>query len=454
MPRNRILVIDDEPAVRFGMRDFLEQNGFHVEEAADCRGARAALRDAAPDVAILDFALPDGNALELLTEFRESEPSLPVVILTGHGTIDLAVRAIKQGADHFLTKPVELPTLLVILQRLLEGKRNRRQRLANQSRQAREVFEPFVGTSAAITRLAGEARKVAEVDSPLLILGETGAGKGVLARWLHARSPRAEETFVDLNCAGLSPELLDSELFGHEKGAFTSADAAKTGLLEIGHRGTVFLDEIGDMQAQVQPKLLKVLEEKRFRRIGGVQDRYVSIRLIAATHQDLSQLVAEKKFRSDLYFRINTHVLTIPPLRQRIEDIPPLAGRILRQVAADLGRGEVLLSPEAVDALCRHSWPGNIRELRNVVERGVLHASEGLITSRDLRFDPLFPAGGQAADSPPGTGLTLQELERLHIERVFHEEGGRTDKVAARLGISRSSLYERLKRYEIAYSRN
>jgi DNA-binding NtrC family response regulator len=396
MTRPRILVVDDESGVRFGVRDYLEQHGFRVDEADACARGREVFRLSLPDVVLLDYSLPDGDALDLLAEWRLADPSVPVVILTGHGTIELAVRAIQAGADHFLTKPVALPTLLVILRRLLEGRRERRQRLARQSRHAREALDPFLGDSAAIGRLAEHAGKVAAVDSPLLIQGETGVGKGVLAAWLHAQSPRADEAFVDLNCAGLSHELLQSELFGHEKGSFTSAQSAKVGLLEVAHRGTVFLDEIGDMDPAVQPKLLKVLEEKQLRRVGGVQDLRIDIRLIAASHQDLTRLVGEKKFRSDLYFRINTHVLTIPPLRERPEDVPLLAHCILRRVAADLSRPDATLSPEAEEALRRHPWPGNIRELRNVLERAVLLGKEResrAPTSASIRrFRPTRPA--------------------------------------------------------------
>src|SRR4030095_6145073 len=229
----------------------------------------------------------------------------PLLVLTAHGSIDLAVRAIKEGAEQFLTKPLELPALQVILQRLIQKQRNHQNQLASKSRQVRQAIDPFIGVSPAIHTLAEQAKRVLMTESPVLILGETGSGKGVLARWLHENSPRADEAFVDLNCAGLSRELLENELFGHEKGAFTSATTSKQGLFEVAHRGTIFLDEIGDVDLQIQPKLLKVLEEQRFRRVGDVRDRQVDVRLIAATHQDLSDLVRQKRFRDDLYFRVS-----------------------------------------------------------------------------------------------------------------------------------------------------
>jgi DNA-binding NtrC family response regulator len=361
------------------------------------------------------------------------------VILTGHGTIDLAVRAIKEGAEHFLTKPVELKALQVLLERVLENARNRQQRLAGRARERRLSLDPFLGSSDTIRHLQDEAQRLRSSESPILIQGETGTGKGVLARWLHDQGPRAGEAFVDLNCAGLTKDFLETELFGHEKGAFTGAAGAKQGLLEVAHRGTVFLDEIGDMDPEVQPKLLKVLEEKRFRRLGDVRDRQVDIRLIAATHHDLLELVREKRFRSDLYFRIHTLPLLVPPLRQRAADVGPLAESLLASIAADLGRPRLRLSGEAVAALRAYAWPGNIRELRNVLERAALLTDGELLAQRDLRFEAQMPG--------VASGGTLEDVERGHIERTLREEGGRVEQAARRLGVPRSSLYQKIKKF-------
>jgi DNA-binding NtrC family response regulator len=358
--------------------------------------------------------------------------------------VDLAVRAIKEGAEQFLTKPVQLEALAVILERLIENQRNRQQQLARRTRLARELRDPFLGTSAAMRALSVEARKVAPSDSPVLIQGETGSGKGVLARWLHENGPRAEEAFVDLNCAGLSREFLETELFGHEKGAFTGAVASKPGLLEVAHRGTIFLDEIGDVDAQVQPKLLKVLEEKQFRRLGDVRDRRVDIRLVTATHQNLGELVREKRFRQDLYFRISTIPLVVPSLRERREDVPALAEQILEALAARWGHARITLEPDAAAALSAHSWPGNIRELRNVLERAVLLSGRAALGVRDLRFE-----AAEATAAPYELDRTLIEVEREHIERVLRAEGGRVEAAAKRLGIPRSSLYQKIKRFGI-----
>lgn len=449
MSRNKVLVVDDESGVRFGIRDFLEQHGYEIEEAESCEDAQRLFRTSRPDIVIADYMLPDGTALDLLPRLKEIDAQIPLIVLTAHGSIDLAVRAIKEGAEQFLTKPLELPTLLVILQRLLQKQRNHHKQLASKSRQVRQAIDPFIGTSPAIRALADQAKKILSTESPVLILGETGTGKGVLARWLHDNSPRAEEAFVDLNCAGLSRELLETELFGHEKGAFTSATASKQGLFEVAHRGTIFLDEVGDVDLQIQPKLLKVLEEKRFRRVGDVRDRQVDVRLLAATHQDIGQLVRDKKFRDDLYFRISTIPLSFPALRDRIEDIPTMAQYLLDKVAADLGRGELRLDESSIKALQAYSWPGNIRELRNVIERAVLLSDQKNITLKDLHFDGHTQVGTPFLD----TRLTLVEIEKQHIERVLNEERGRVEKAAKRLGIPRSSLYQKIKKHQIATSK-
>lgn len=443
------MVVDDESGVRFGIRDFLEQHGYEIEEAESCQDAQHIFRTSRPDIVIADYMLPDGTALDLLPRLKEIDSGIPLLVLTAHGSIDLAVRAIKEGAEQFLTKPLELPTLLVILQRLLQKQRNHHKQLASKSRQVRQAIDPFIGTSAAIRALREQAKKILSTESPVLILGETGTGKGVLARWLHDNSPRAEEAFVDLNCAGLSRELLETELFGHEKGAFTSATASKQGLFEVAHRGTIFLDEVGDVDLQIQPKLLKVLEEKRFRRVGDVRDRQVDVRLIAATHQDMGQLVREKRFRDDLYFRISTIPLSFPALRERVEDIPTMAQYLLDKVSADLGRGELRLDENSIQALKAYSWPGNIRELRNVIERAVLLSDQKTITINDLHFDGHTQVGSPFLDSR----LTLLELEKQHIERVLQEERGRVEKAAKRLGIPRSSLYQKIKKHQITTSK-
>jgi DNA-binding NtrC family response regulator len=472
MSRNKILVVDDEPGIRFGIRKFLNSKGYNVSEAFNCEKAKEMFRNSPPDAAVLDYSLPDGTALDLLPYFKEIAPSVPLLILTAHGSIDLAVQAIKLGAEQFLTKPIELPALLVILERLLDNERNRQKILANKTQQASKTLNPFIGSSKLILELKERVKRVINVDSPILILGETGTGKGVLSKWLHENSNRSDEPFVDLNCAGLSKEFLETELFGHEKGAFTSAIASKAGLFEIAHQGTVFLDEIGDVDTQIQPKLLKVLEEKRFRRLGSTADRQVDIRLIAATHQNLPQLVEEKQFRSDLYFRINTIPLRTPSLRERPEDIPLLANQILKELAY-LRHKEVKLSVEAEKTLQSYFWPGNIRQLRNVLEQALLFSDGNTLFSKDLYLD--FSLGKKnSVDEDKSTNIekinskkqndlvekedtqenfvhmTLDENEKYHIERVLKYTRGRVEPAAKKLGISRNSLYIKIKKYNIA----
>jgi DNA-binding NtrC family response regulator len=456
--RRRLLVVDDDPSGRFALREYFELRGFEVAEADSLRAALEAFQAARPDAAVLDYALPDGTALDLMPRLRALDATVPLVVLTGHGSIDLAVQAVKEGAEHFFTKPVELATLAVVVERLLDQRRQRQRALAGQSAEARRAVDPFLGTSAAVRRLAEEASRVQASDSPMLIQGETGTGKGVLAAWLHRHGPRAEEAFVDLNCATLSKELLESELFGHEKGAFTGAVAAKPGLLEVAHRGTLFLDELGDMDPAVQPKLLKVLEEKRYRRLGEVRDRQVDVRLIAATHQDLGALVQGKTFRQDLFYRVAAIPLLVPPLRERAEDIPLLARDLLDRITADMGRGRFEITTAALAALGGYSWPGNVRELRNVLERAALLGRDRTIDVSDLRFItlgtapapvvPASPAGTSAGGTPTvahDTALTLEEVERRHIAAVLAEEDGRVEAAARRLGVPRSSLYKRVR---------
>lgn len=449
MARTRILIVDDEDSIRFGMRGFLESRGYGVVDADSCQRARELFQASPPDVAVIDYRLHDGSALDLLRDFRRLEPDVPVIVLTAYGSIDLAVQAIKEGAEQFLTKPIEMPALHAILKRLLDNRRLQRQQRIVVTREQRERIDPLFGESPAIRALAEQVDKVMGSDSPILILGETGTGKSLLAKWLHLHGPRADEPFVDLNCAGLSPDFLETELFGHEKGAFTGATASKPGILEIADGGTVFLDEIGDVDPRVQPKLLKVLEEQRFRRLGAVREREVDIRLIAATHQDLAGKVKERTFRSDLYFRISSIPLSMPALRERKEDIPALARTLLARLADAPGRS-VRLGEDAEQALCGYAWPGNIRELRNVLERAVLLRNGDTIARRDLRFESTPLQEVQVGD----TGLTLQQVERQHIERVLREVGGKVEQAALRLGIPRSTLYQKIKVHGIVAAQN
>lgn len=443
--RNQILVVDDESVIRKAISRFLTNAGFEVREAENGTQALTEMRRRLPDAIILDYKLPDFTALDLLPQLQSINASVAIIVLTAHATIDLAVAAMKHGADQFLTKPIELPTLLLMLNRTLDVRRARQSDLAERNRESRTQFDPFVGTSAAIRQLEGDARKVAQTERPVLIQGETGSGKGVLASWIHRNGRRSNEPFVDLNCAGLSKDFLESELFGHQRGAFTGAVADKQGLLDIGHRGTLFLDEIGDVDLQVQPKLLKVLEEKEFRRLGDVKPRWADIRLIAATHHDLQSLAQAGRFREDLYFRISTIVLRIPPLRERVEDIGALASEILSRVSYEMGRPEARLVESGLTALCEQRWPGNLRELKNVLERSLLMCDRAEIRRSDLRFESSAAAGKSELGD-----LTLFALESHYISTVLAEEHGSVERAARRLGISRNTLYYKIRKHRIS----
>jgi DNA-binding NtrC family response regulator len=444
--RFRILVADDEPGIRTGLRRILNARGFDVLEAGTCAEAEQVFAETAPDLALIDQKLPDGLGIDLLLRLRERAPGVPLVVLTAYGSIELAVQAIKSGAEQFLTKPVDAATILGLVERLLDGRSSQTQvPMSNGCGSARPAApDPFLGPSAAMQQLSEEARRIAGTERPVLLRGETGSGKGVLARWIHENGPRKKEAFVDLNCAGLSADLLGNELFGHDIGSFTGATRAKTGLLEVANRGSLFLDEIGDMEPPIQSKILKVVEEQRFRRLGEVRERQVDVRLIAATHQNIEDLMAAGRFREDLYFRLSAFVLDIPPLRDRREDVLPLAKHLLDRAAADLGRPSPSLGEDAVEHLRSHDWPGNIRELRNVVERAFV-ASEG----QDLRAEHLKLAIRARATASPSDLLSLEDMEREHIRRVLELEQNHVARAARRLGISVSSLYERLRRYGI-----
>ncbi len=444
MTRNRVLVVDDEPAIRVAIRRFLTSAGFEVSDADSRTSALTQARKERPDAIILDYKLRDCTALDLLPQFLTIDASVAVIVLTAHASVELAVSAIKEGAQQFLTKPVELPTLLVILNRTLDTQRSRQADQADRKRESRDALDPFTGTSDAIRQLEADVSKIISTDRPILIQGETGTGKGILANWLHRNGRRRQEPFVDLNCAGLSKDFLESELFGHERGAFTGAVQAKQGLFDLAHRGTLFLDEIGDVDVQVQPKLLKVLEEKRFRRLGDVKDRTADVRLVAATHHDMNVLVRSRRFREDLYFRISTIVLRLPPLRERPEDIAALAGSILARISHELGHSGTTLAESAVRAMEEYPWPGNIRELKNVLERSLLLSERSEIRRSDLRFE--YPSGDGAAED---TRLTLAELESRHIARVLKEEEGVVDRAAKRLGITRNTLYYKIRKHRI-----
>jgi DNA-binding NtrC family response regulator len=451
--RGKILIVEDDAKLRFSIREFLQLQGYEVYAAGSCRATLNVFPSFGPDVVVSDYSLPDGNALELLPRLKSVDPDIRFLVTMRHGTIDLAVKVIKAGADQFLTKPVEMPSFLTVIQQTLENRRNGKSRLVKKPDKPGRPLDPFLGSSPAVRAIAQKARKLLFTDNPILIQGETGTGKGVLSEWLHYNGARRDKSFVDLNSATLSRELLESNLFGHEKGAFTGAVAAKKGLFEVADGGTVFLDEIGDMDLQVQSQLLKAIEEKRFRRLGDVCERLVDVRLIAATHKDLGALVRDNKFRIDLYFRISAFPLRLPALRERVEDIPILARHMLREIGANLGRDNLALTPDSEKALQSYRWPGNIRELRQTLERMVLFSEGDTLTSKDFHVDYSSECTCESAWASTDQILTLSEFERQYIEKVLGIERGRVEEAARKLGLSRSALYEKIKKHGIDLSR-
>lgn len=441
---DRVLIVAEEKETCGVLRDYLKDKGFKVATAGTCARALEIWRATRIDIAILDYSLPDGNALGLIPLLKVIDASTPIILLTGYGSLDFAVEAVRLGAEYFLPKPAELSTLYVMIQRSLEHERNHRQQLAEKTRSSCEIVDPFLGKSDTIRRLADLAQKVALSDNPVLIQGEAGTGKGTIARWLHQNGPRAEEPFTDLNCGRLSGDLLEDELFGDARSHLAGLPQAKAGLLDIAHKGTILLEQIEDVDFRTQPKLLKAVQEKQFRRQGEVSDRRLDIRLIAAIQQTATPAELDKQFRGDLYYRLPWVHLSVPSLRERVEDIPILSAHILRELTGDLRTGILELGGATLRALQGYSWPGNIRELRNVLERVALVTGNAALSNEERHFDV------QVEQYLTGFGQfrTLEEMERNYIQQVLHKERGRVQSAAKKLGIPRSSLYHKLKQYK------
>lgn len=428
--RPTLLIVDDEKSIQVTFSHYLSRAGFEVHAAGCLAEARSRIASAPCDVVLLDLNLPDGSGLDYIIELRESFPGVAVVVITGEGDVPVAVEAMRRGADHFVTKPVSLPDLEVFLHKGLELGSLRRQSRA--TRRLSKEREEIVAESPAMRELMGWASLASENDSPVMIRGETGTGKGVLARRIHTRSPRRRGCFVDLNCSSLRGDLLSSELFGHAKGAFTSAVESREGLVEVADGGTLFLDEVGDMDLAVQAQFLKVLEEKRFRRVGENQERHSDFRLICATNRDLESAMEDGAFRRDLYFRINVLPLVMPPLRERPEDMDGL----IRALLESMGAPSRTLQPGARKLLGDYAWPGNVRELKNVLERALLLSRGGALSE-----DHLPGLAEEVLASAPRRRVSDPEL----YESALRRAGGDAAKAAAAMGISRATFYRRRK---------
>ena len=445
--RQRILVVDDDTQIVSGLSALLSED-WDVKTASTGKEALVAFSEFSPDVVLLDVQLPDFSGIDLLHQFKMYSETAAVIMMSGVGNLERVIESMKLGAETFLQKPFDYDTLTLTLQQVTKMLATQRELIALKRAEGRDV-DRLPGISPAITHLNDVLAQIARAPSPVLIEGESGTGKGVLARLLHNRSPRARAPFVDLNCAGLSKELLESELFGHERGAFTNATNTKPGLFEIAGDGTLFLDEIGEMELTVQARLLKALEEKRFRRVGGTRDIRADFRLLAATNRDLQAEVNAGRFRADLFYRLNVVRLRMPPLRERFEDLPILVQEILRPLAKEIGRPLPKISPRALKKLGTYPWPGNVRELRNVLERGLLTLAGDEIRSEDLNIEPQA-AGGLAGK---GGAFPVEEWDIKPLDQVIANyvaasvkaAGGNVRKAARQLQISPSTLYARLK---------
>ena len=438
----RVLVVDDEESVREFVAESLSRDGHEVTEARDGAHALRIMEADAFDVLVTDLKMPGIDGMELVRRVRASAPETEIVVLTAHGTVETAVEAMKLGARDYLGKPLGSPAeLRLVVARALE---HRSLALGREREKSSSVPKLSYGDPA-MTPVLDAVAKVARTAASVILLGESGTGKSLVARAIHEASPRASGPFVAVNCAALPANLIESELFGHEKGSFTGAHAQRRGRIELAEGGTFFLDEIGELAPDLQAKLLRVLEEKSFERVGGTRTMRADVRWIAATHRDLKSAISAGKFREDLYHRLAVFPVHLPALRERRKDLVPLAEMLLVEVCGEIGRAPMTLSADARDAITMHEWPGNIRELRNALERGAIVASGSVIDAAALAIESgAFEQ--RRASAPPTTG-TLESMELEAIKRALAEHQGNRKKAAAALGIGVRTLYEKLKRY-------
>jgi len=448
----RILVVEDEPTLRDGIVTAFRDRGWNASPAGDGAEALTLLEQEVFDVVVTDYKMPEGDGLDVLRRCKMINEGTVVLMMTAYGTVETAVDAMKAGAHDYVLKPFDLEELELKVEKALEHRRL----LARIEAFDREAlvprFENIVGDSPQMEEVFRTIRKVAHSNATVLILGETGVGKELVAEALHRNSARAEQPFVKMNCAALHENLLESELFGHERGAFTGADRQRVGRFELANGGTLFLDEIGNMSLSTQTKVLRVLQEREFERLGGTRTIKVDVRLIAATNSDLSEAIQHGDFREDLFYRLNVVTCRVPPLRERKEDIIPLARHFIDESSAEIKKDVRGIDPGAVRVLTRHTWPGNIRELKNAMERAVLLCEEPYIRQEDLH---LFPDGSSAGDAKainlrlPPDGIDLDELEKLAILEALRINNWVQKDAASFLGISSRVMNYKVAKYEI-----
>ena len=456
-----LLIIEDEWVLAKNMARFFEKAGYLVEVCHDgSSGVQTALR-IQPDVVIVDFQLPGMDGLEVIRALRKQEDPPRIVMVTGHASVTLAVDAMKAGSMDLLTKPVTLQSLKDVVERALAERGERRALDYYRARDARNAsLDALVGESQAMDSLRELIRNISGIEpadlspaAPILILGETGTGKELVAKACHQTGPRAKAPFMEINCAALPAHLIEGELFGFEKGAFTDAHARKVGLIEAADGGTLFLDEIGELDLGLQAKLLRVLENLRVRRLGALTDRQVNVRIVAATNRDLDEQVRAGHFRADLMYRLKVFQIQIPPLRARTADIPVLAAYFLAQLANRYARKELVLGDDAMAALQAHDWPGNVRELRNVLERAVLLKRSGELDKNDLmlvstpRPASIVVAGAAVIAGASQASVSLDAMEREHLQKALAQSSGNVTQAAKVLGISRDTLRYRMERH-------
>jgi DNA-binding NtrC family response regulator len=447
----RILIVEDEAAIRLALSGVLRREGYEPEAAESGEKALARLREEVYDLVLTDLALGAGpSGMDVLRATRSVQPETPVVMITAHGSEKIAVEAMKAGAADYVPKPFDNDEIRLVVRRALERTRLERENRLLRERIDRDYrFESLIGSGDAMRGVFETIRKVAETDLTVLVRGESGTGKELVAQALHHRSPRSRGPFVAVNCVAIQRELVESELFGHERGAFTGADARRSGRFEDADGGTIFLDEIGDMPGETQAKVLRVLQERSFARVGGNRPVEVDVRVVAATHQPLEAEVRAGRFREDLYYRLRVVEIELPPLRERLEDVPALAVAFLEQLATRLGRPRMQITPEALAALVRHSWPGNVRELRNALERAAVLAAGETIDAPDLELSPA--PGSPAATPDPRIPFgdakreAVASFERVYLLRALREHDGNVSRTAAAIGMVRQSLQQKIR---------
>ncbi len=456
MAREKILLIDDSPEILDNLSECLISEGYDIDATVDGISGISLIEKKFYDIILTDMKMPGADGMEVLKFVKEHSPESICIILTGYGTIRDAVEAIKNGAFDYLTKPVKTDEIVITLKRAIEYRDLKRENinLRNQLKKKYQ-FKNIIGESPAMQGVFETVEKVADTDSTVLILGESGTGKELIARALHYNSYRREGPFVPVNCAAIPSELLESELFGHEKGAFTSAIRTRIGRFELANGGTLFLDEIGDMNPNLQSKLLRVLQERQFERIGGVKPIKVDIRIISATHQDLKKAVLKKKFREDLYYRLNVIPIEIPPLRERKSDIPLLVHHFIHMFSRSRKKKIEGITDAAMKGLAEYDWPGNVRELENMIERLVILSNREVIDLSDLpeRVLPSFPKEAGGIMNIPEEGLSLEtalnEYEKQLILQALNKSGWVKNKAAQLLHMNRTTLIEKIKRQNL-----